>query len=86
MVEETWREAIAAVAYELARRNGHSPMDRGVRLGRRIEALCTGGDLALAFERFKAEQGFRIEESGDECVARVEALVYGVSPRTLIAA
>ena len=34
-MEETWREAIEAVAYELARRNGESPLDRGAALRER---------------------------------------------------
>ena len=86
MVEETWTDAIAAVAYELARRNGESPMDRGAALGRRVEALAAGCSLELAFERFQAERAYRCEESGFECAGRVEALVFGSSPRTLIAA
>jgi hypothetical protein len=86
MVEETWRNAIAAVAYELARRNGESPMDRGAALGMRLEELCERSDLASAFERFKAERRYRLEESGVECAARVEALVYRGSVRTLVAA
>ena len=86
MEEETWRVAIAAVAYELARRNGESPMDRGAALGRRVEALAAEHGLAAAFEFFKAERCYRLEESGAESAARVEALVGGVLPRTLIAA
>jgi hypothetical protein len=86
MEEETWRVAIAAVAYELARRNGNSPMDRGAALGRRVEALAAQHGLAAAFEFFEGEQGYQREESGAECAARVDALVNGVLPRTLIAA
>ena len=86
MEEETWSDAIAAVAYELARRNGESPMDRGAALGRRVEALAADCGLAHAFERLKAERVYRGEESGAESAARVEALVYGAAARTLIAA
>jgi hypothetical protein len=86
MEEETWRDAIAAVAYELARRNGESPMDRGTALSRRVEALAVEHGLPGAFERLVAERGYRGEESGGESAARVEALVHGVLPRTLAAA
>jgi hypothetical protein len=86
MEEETWSVAIAAVAYELARRNGESPMDRGAALGRRVEALAAEHGLATAFERFNAERGYRREECGAECAARAQALVGGVLPRTLVAA
>ena len=68
-----WAEAIDAVAYELARRHGESPLDRGAALGRRAELLA-GGDLALGFERLADERGYLGEESGDELLARVVAL------------
>jgi hypothetical protein len=63
------RPAIEAVAYELARRNGESPLDRGAALRRRIEVLA-GGGLALAFERLADERGWTGEESGEESLAR----------------
>jgi len=85
-MEETWTDAIAAVAYELARRNGESPMDRGMALGRRVMELADGRGLAEAFDRLRAERAYRGEESGDESAARVEAMVFGVLPRTLVAA
>ena len=84
-MEETWREAIEAVAYELARRNGESPLDRGVALRERVEALAAKDGLPHAFERLVRERGYRGEESGEESAARVYALVYGVAP-TLVAA
>ena len=84
-MEETWREAIEAVAYELARRNGESPLDRGAALRERVEALAAMDGLAHAFERLVRERGYRGEESGEESAARVYALVYGVAP-TLVAA
>lgn len=68
-----WSEAIEAVVYELARRNGESPMDRGAALRRRVLELADYG-IAEAFERLARERGYRNEESGEECVARVEAL------------
>jgi hypothetical protein len=68
-----WAGAIDAVAYELARRNGESPLDRGAALGRRVESLADG-DLALGFERLAHERGYLGEESGDELLARVVAL------------
>jgi hypothetical protein len=65
--------AVEAVAYELARRNGESPMDRGAALGRRVLELSHRG-LADGFERLARERGYRWDVCGDECVARVEAL------------
>jgi hypothetical protein len=84
-MEETWREAIEAVAYELARRNGESPLDRGAALRERMEVLAATEGLPQAFERLAHERGYRGEESGEESAARVHALVYGVAP-TLVAA
>jgi len=84
-MEESWRDAIQAVAYELARRNGESPLDRGAALSRRVEALAERDGLARGFDRLVRERGYRGEESGEESAARVHALVYGVVP-TLIAA
>ena len=69
-----WTGAIDAVAYELARRNGESPLDRGAALGRRVEALADGDGLARGFERLAAERGYLGEESVDESVERVVAL------------
>jgi hypothetical protein len=69
-----WTGAIEAVVYELARRNGESPLDRGVARGRRVEALAAGAGLARGFERLAEERGYRGEESGEELLARVVAL------------
>ncbi len=69
-----WTGAIEAVAYELARRNGESPLDRGATLRRRVEALADGHGLARGFERLARERGYRGEESGEESLARVIAL------------
>jgi hypothetical protein len=87
-MEETWREAIEAVVYELARRNGESPLDRGAALRRRVEALAREQGLARGFERLVSERGYRGEESGEESAARVYALVFGVQAEapTLVAA
>src|SRR5829696_8291687 len=68
-----WSGAIDAVAYELARRNGESPLDRGASLGRRVEILAAGDGLACGFERLAHERGYRGEESGAESLARVVA-------------
>ena len=46
-----WTGAIEAVAYELARCNGESPLDRGAALRRRVESLAGGHGLARGFER-----------------------------------
>jgi FMN phosphatase YigB (HAD superfamily) len=69
-----WAGAIDAVVYELARRNGESPLDRGAALGRRVEALAAGDGLALGFERLAHERAYLGEESGDESLARVVAM------------
>jgi phosphoglycolate phosphatase-like HAD superfamily hydrolase len=69
-----WTGAIDAVAYELARHNGESPLDRGAAFGRRVEALAGGHGLARGFERLIHERGYRGEESGDELLARVVAM------------
>ena len=69
-----WSGAIEAVAYELARCNGESPLDRGAALRRRVEALADGHGLARGFERLARERGYRGEESGEESLARVVAM------------
>jgi hypothetical protein len=69
-----WTGAIEAVAYELARCNGESPLDRGAALRRRVETLADGHGLARGFERLARERGYRGEESGEESLARVIAL------------
>jgi hypothetical protein len=69
-----WTGAIDAVAYELARRNGESALDRGAALGRRVETLADGRGLTHGFERLAHERGYRGEESGNELVARVVAM------------
>src|SRR5918997_3108690 len=69
-----WTGAIEAGAYELARRNGESLLDRGAALGRRVEALAAGRGLARGFERLAHDRGYRGEESGDESLARVIAM------------
>jgi hypothetical protein len=69
-----WTGAIEAVAYELARCNGESPLDRGAALRRRVETLADGHGLARGFERLARERGYRGEESGEESLARVVAL------------
>jgi FMN phosphatase YigB (HAD superfamily) len=74
-----WTGAIAAAVYELARRNGDSPLDRGAALQRRVEQLTReqpeGPCLARAFERLAHERGYRNEESGEETLSRVISLV-----------
>src|SRR3954470_1193032 len=69
-----WTGAIEAVAYELARRNGESPLDRGASLRQRVASLAHGRGLARGFERLARERGYRGEESGEESLARVIAL------------
>jgi FMN phosphatase YigB (HAD superfamily) len=68
-----WAGAIEAVAYELARRNGESPLDRGARLRRRVEALADGHGLSRGFERLACERRYRAGRDGDELLADVVA-------------
>ena len=72
-----WNAAIEAVVYELARHNGESPMDRGAQLRLRVLELADDAGFAYAFERLAHERGYRNEESGEECLARVESLALG---------
>ena len=58
-----WTGAIEAVVYELARRNGESPLDRGIALRRRVEALADGHGLARGFERLARERGYRVRRA-----------------------
>ena len=76
-----WTGAIEAVAYELARCNGESPLDRGAALRRRVETLADGHGLARGFERLARERGYRGEESGEESLARVVALARPAARR-----
>jgi phosphoglycolate phosphatase-like HAD superfamily hydrolase len=69
-----WAGAIEAVAYELARRNGESPLDRGAALRRRVEALAGGDGLARGFERLARERHYRVGTDAGELVAEVAAL------------
>jgi FMN phosphatase YigB (HAD superfamily) len=68
-----WAGAIEAVAYELARRNGESPLDRGAMLRRRVDALAGGDGLARGFERLARERRYRVAADGDELLAAVIA-------------
>jgi FMN phosphatase YigB (HAD superfamily) len=74
----SWALAVEAVAYEQARVNAESPLDRGAALRRRIEDLSTVADgtpsLAAGFEWLAAERGWRRGMSGAECRSRVVAL------------
>jgi beta-phosphoglucomutase-like phosphatase (HAD superfamily) len=69
-----WTGAIEAVTYELARRNGESPLDRGAMLRRRVEALADGDGLSHGFERLARERCYRVETNGNELLARVVAM------------
>ena len=69
-----WTGAIEAVAYEVARRNGESPLDRGARLRRRVEALAGGDGLARGFERLARERRYRVGRDGDELLTTVVAM------------
>jgi hypothetical protein len=69
-----WTSAVDAVAYELARRNGESPLDRGAALGRRAEALAVGHGLRHGFERLVRERRYRVGADADDLLADVVAL------------
>ena len=69
-----WTRAVDAVAYELARRNGESPLDRGAALGRRAEVLARGHGLRHGFERLAGERSYRVGTDADELLADVVAL------------
>src|SRR3954463_6265104 len=69
-----WSGAIEAVAYELARCNGESPLDRGARLRRRVEALADGHGLSRGFERLARERCYPAGQDGDELLADVVAM------------
>jgi len=66
-----WTRAVDAVAYELARRNGESPLDRGAALGRRAEVLARGHGLRHGFERLARERSYRVGTDSDELLADV---------------
>jgi hypothetical protein len=68
-----WAGGIEAVAHELARRNGESPLDRGASSRRRVAAPADGRGLARGFERLARERGYRGEESAEQSLARVVA-------------
>jgi phosphoglycolate phosphatase-like HAD superfamily hydrolase len=69
-----WTGAIEAVTYELARRNGESPLDRGALLRRRVEALAVGHGLSHGFEQLARERCYRAGTDGDVLLASVVAL------------
>jgi hypothetical protein len=69
-----WTGAIEAVAYELARRNGESPLDRGTAMRRRVEELADGNGLAHGFEQLARERCYRTEATGAELRARAVAM------------
>jgi hypothetical protein len=86
-MEERWYDAVEAVAYELARHNGESPLDRGTALRRRLTELSADLGWSFAFEQLAAERGWRNEECGAESVSRVHARVaVAAGAATLMAA
>ena len=68
-----WAGAIQGVAYELARRNGESPLDRGAMLRRHVETLADGHGLSRGFERLARERCYRVGHDGDALLANVVA-------------
>src|SRR3954468_7948348 len=74
----SWSLAVEAVAYEQARVNAESPLDRGAALRRRVEDLSLAADappsLAAGFDRLAGEGGWRRGLTGSECRSRVVAL------------
>ena len=83
----SWSPAVEAVAYEQARVNAESPLDRGAALRRRVEELSAGATPSLAegFDRLAAERGWRRGMTGSECRSRVVALArpYAEVPAAL---
>jgi FMN phosphatase YigB (HAD superfamily) len=74
----SWSRAVESVAYEQARVNAESPVDRGAALRRRIEDLSPDAagipSLAAGFDRLAAERGWQRGMTGGECRGRVVAL------------
>ncbi len=73
-----WRAAVESVLYETARRHGESPLDRGARLRRRLEALEAArgpheGRFAAAYDALVRERGYRWAGSGTAALQRVVA-------------
>ncbi len=63
-----------AVVYEMARRHGVAPMDRGRALAARLRELeAERGGLAVAADALAAERGFRWAPAGAEAVRLVAA-------------
>jgi FMN phosphatase YigB (HAD superfamily) len=83
----SWSPAVEAVAYEQARVNAESPLDRGAALRRRVEELSAGSTPSLAegFDRLAAERAWRRGMTGSECRSRVVALArpYAEVPAAL---
>ena len=83
----SWSPAVEAVAYEQARVNAESPLDRGAALRRRVEELSAGATPSLAegFDGLAAERGWRRGMTGSECRSRVVALArpYAEVPAAL---
>jgi FMN phosphatase YigB (HAD superfamily) len=88
----SWSPAVEAVAYEQARVNAESPLDRGAALRRRVEdlSLAVGAtpSLAAGFDRLAAERDWRRGMTGSDCRSRVVALArpYADVPAALEAA
>jgi phosphoglycolate phosphatase-like HAD superfamily hydrolase len=60
------------LVYELARRHGLAPMDRGRALARRLRALeAELGSLSAAVDALATERGFRWAPPGGDAVRRI---------------
>src|SRR3954447_10949342 len=92
----SWSPALEAVAYEQARVNAESPLDRGAALRRRVEELSAGSTPSLAegFDRLGAARGWGGGVTGRgggrgmtgcECRGRIVALArpYAEVPAAL---
>jgi len=63
-----------ALVYDIARRHGLAPMDRGRALARRLRALeVEMGCLAAAVEALASERAFRWAPTGADAVRRIAA-------------
>ena len=75
-----------ALMYEVARRHGRAPLDRGRALAARLRELeAELGGVAPAFDVLAAERGFRWAPRGEEAVTKLAAScrTLDVVPRLL---
>ena len=69
-----WTGAIDAVTYELARRNGESPLDRGAALGRRWRRWQAMTGSHVASNGLPMRAGIAMRRAATSSLARVVAM------------